>query len=106
MEALAVCNIIAKYTNYRLLFFFIGAVSYSNAYFGQGTGPIQIDNVGCGGSESVLVQCYHLTIDNCGHSEDAGVRCNPPGTVTHRLCTVIYISYFLFYWRIRQLHRG
>ena len=61
--------------------FFTGALSYSNAYFGQGTGPIQIDDVGCGGSETVLVQCSHLTTDNCVHAEDAGVRCTPPGIV-------------------------
>ena len=59
----------------------IGVVAYSSAFFGQGTGPIQIDNVGCSGSESVLVQCSHLTINNCGHVEDAGVRCSPPGTL-------------------------
>ena len=57
----------------------LGAQSFSGAYFGQGTGPIQIDNVACGGSESALVQCGHLTIDNCGHHEDAGARCTAPG---------------------------
>ena len=55
------------------------AQAFSRAHFGQGTGPIQIDNVGCGGSESILIQCPHLTIDNCRHTEDAGVRCNLPG---------------------------
>ena len=55
---------------------------FSDAYFGQGTGPIHIDNVGCSGSESVLVQCNHLTINNCVHAEDAGVRCSPPGKMT------------------------
>ena len=57
----------------------VDAVSYSNAYFGQGTGPIHLDNVGCSGSESVLVQCNHLTATSCVHAEDAGVRCSPPG---------------------------
>ena len=55
------------------------ARAFLGAHFGQGTGPIQIDNVGCRGTESILIQCPHLTIDNCGHSEDAGVRCGPPG---------------------------
>ena len=57
----------------------IGATAYSNAFFGQGTGPILYDNVGCTGNEYVLQQCSHLTIDNCGHYEDAGVSCWAPG---------------------------
>ena len=68
------------------------AISFSNAYFGQGTGPIHIDNVGCSGSESVLVQCNHLTIDNCVHAEDAGVRCSPPSMCTWLLCLATFIS--------------
>ena len=69
---------------------FLGAVSYTNAHFGQGTGPIQIDNVGCDGPESVLVQCYHLTIDDCVHAEDAGVRCGPPGNMIKNVLMSIY----------------
>ena len=52
------------------------ARAFSRAHFGQGTGPIQIDNVDCHGSESILIQCPHLKIDNCRHSEDAGVKCS------------------------------
>ena len=67
--------------------FFTGAVS--TAYFGQGTGPIHIYNVGCSGSESVLVQCNHLTRNIiCGHADDAGVRCTPLGTLIRCDCTV------------------
>ena len=60
---------------------FIGARYFRNAFFGQGTGPIQIDNVRCRGFENVLVQCTHLTIHNCAHADDAGVRCGPPGMI-------------------------
>ena len=58
-----------------------GAAALTSAYFGQGTGPIQLDNVHCIGSETTLLQCSHSTIDNCGHSEDAGIRC--PGGLKH-----------------------
>ena len=57
----------------------IGAIAYGSAFFGQGTGPILYDNVECTGNEYVLQQCNHLTIDNCGHYEDAGVSCQAPG---------------------------
>ena len=57
-------------------FLYIGAIARSFAYFGQGSGPIQIDNVQCSGSEARLLDCSHLTIDNCIHAEDAGVTCS------------------------------
>ena len=58
---------------------FKGAQARTNAYYGQGTGPIQLDNVHCTGSEVNLLQCSHSTIDNCGHYEDAGIRCQGKG---------------------------
>ena len=57
-----------------------GALSLTNAYFGQGSGPIQLNNVQCSGSEVTLLQCSHSTINSCGHYEDAGIRC--PGIQT------------------------
>ena len=52
--------------------------SYSSAYFGQGSGPIWLDNVVCESTESTLARCGHLGINitrSCSHYEDAGVRC-------------------------------
>ncbi|XP_041096952.1 scavenger receptor cysteine-rich domain-containing group B protein isoform X2 [Polyodon spathula] len=47
------------------------------AYFGQGSGTIFLDNVKCRGSEISLLHCSHIRWDvhNCNHSEDAGVTC-------------------------------
>ncbi|KAK7116610.1 hypothetical protein V1264_002264 [Littorina saxatilis] len=56
------------------------------AGFGQGTGQIWMDNVGCKGTERRLWDCgYHgYGVHNCRHTEDAGVRCSgvyvPPTT--------------------------
>ena len=51
-----------------------------NAHFGQGTGEIVLDDVQCSGSENQLVDCTSAEIQtvsgNCGHSDDAGVRCS------------------------------
>ena len=46
--------------------------------FGQGVGPIYLDNVFCIGNESRLADCQHQGIanHNCHHSEDAGVVCS------------------------------
>ena len=47
------------------------------AFFGQGRGPIRLDNVECRGTELLLTNCSHSGVDvhNCFHSEDAGVVC-------------------------------
>ena len=45
--------------------------------FGLGSGPIYLDNLICNSTERRLVDCRHNGIGthNCGHSEDAGLRC-------------------------------
>ena len=51
---------------------------FNNAYFGQGTGPIWLDNVVCTGTESTLASCGHLGVGvtrSCSHREDVGLRC-------------------------------
>ena len=62
------------------------------AGFTNGAGRIWLDNVNCRGTESRLVDCpaSELGVHNCGHHEDAGVRCGttlttvttPPQTTT------------------------
>ena len=54
-----------------------GARAWRNAVFGEGFGPILLDNVNCDGTEFRLIDCSASPIGthNCFHSEDAGVSC-------------------------------
>ena len=47
------------------------------AAFGQGSGPIWLDEVTCAGTEAALSLCRARSWGrhNCNHGEDAGVEC-------------------------------
>ena len=51
------------------------------AYYGQGSGPIWLDNLHCVGNEKTIGDCTHLGWGNhsCDHGHDAGVMCTVPG---------------------------
>ncbi|XP_060590612.1 deleted in malignant brain tumors 1 protein-like isoform X2 [Ruditapes philippinarum] len=54
------------------------SLSVSGSHFGNGTGPILLDDVQCLGSETNIVQCSNKGwySHNCNHGEDVGVICN------------------------------
>ena len=69
------------------------AIAYSNAHYGQGTGPILLDNVACTGAEYNLTSCsYDSDTSDCGHYEDAGVRCNTTCGYNSVVCVEMGLS--------------
>ncbi|XP_069738808.1 scavenger receptor cysteine-rich domain-containing protein DMBT1-like [Phaenicophaeus curvirostris] len=61
--------------------------SYGRAHFGQGSGPIWLDNVQCRGNEDALAHCPARPwgVTNCDHGEDVGVVCAGPTTASPRV---------------------
>ena len=51
-----------------------------SAYYGQGSGPIWLDDLHCVGNEQIIGDCTHSGWGRhyCYHSEDASVKCSPP----------------------------
>ncbi|XP_072165247.1 trypsin-2-like [Diadema setosum] len=57
---------------------------FPQASFGEGTGPIWLDDVTCDGTEPLLRQCaipQGVGRHNCRHNEDVGVSCGETPTV-------------------------
>jgi len=55
-----------------------GSLAAVNGFFGTGVGPILLDNIGCTGNESHLLQCHgsqNLGVHQCNHRLQAGVIC-------------------------------
>ena len=69
-----------------------GATAHSEAYFGEGSGPVNLDFVQCSGSEYILTDCE---LENTGirssHALDVGVKCQP-GRDTLSICASFFCS--------------
>eukprot|EP00057_Strongylocentrotus_purpuratus_P010657 XP_011665131.1 PREDICTED: uncharacterized protein LOC578355 [Strongylocentrotus purpuratus] len=71
----------------RMLGFFKASSAPVRAEYGPGSGDILLDEVECTGSEISLEDCIksEFGVNNCDHSEDAGVICTDPISLDVRL---------------------
>ena len=53
----------------------LDVIAYGGARYGEGSGPVYLDNVNCFGNESRLTECTYTSSTTCPHSQDAGVQC-------------------------------
>jgi hypothetical protein len=109
LDASVVCNYLGLSAT--------GSVAVKNARYGEGSGPILLDDVHCTGSEASLLDCNRgaaLYASNCEHREDAGVRCQANCEVGSVRLAVdetqqLYLqpsSYPPNYYVKGELHRG
>ena len=76
---------------------FPGAISAPiYAAFGEGSGPIHLDELVCDEGETDLLNCGHSRNPYCDHSEDAGVVCVPLSRITG-LCSCMFAHYILLF---------
>ena len=93
------------YSCVYIYFYFISDLSVRyNAYFGVGSGPIFLDNVGCSGIEDKLFKCSYTTdVADDTHFEDAGVECSLTGKTASsiklvRVAASTYVFFFMGSW--------
>lgn len=69
----------AEYGVVHMYMYVLGALVLPNSAFGQGSGPIFLDNLMCTGREARLVDCPHagFEMNSCNHDQDGGLRCEP-----------------------------
>ncbi|XP_045179635.2 deleted in malignant brain tumors 1 protein-like [Mercenaria mercenaria] len=72
-EANTVCNMIGYAPAFEV---------YSGAYYGEGKGPIFVDDLICSPSASHINNCTYITYDNCKHPDDVSVICTDCGDPT------------------------
>ena len=78
---------------------FTDATAYLFARYGQGTGPIHMDNVACTGTENALLNCtYDSDSSDCYHFEDAGVLCQGMQTTPTSVVKLFEVALYLYRW--------
>ena len=69
------------------------------ATYGEGSGPIWLDDVACNGTEASLYNCSHngFGVHNCIHDKDIGVICETQG-----MLALVYPAHVLITFQLIQ----
>ena len=82
----------------RSLGYTYGIRSTSSKEFGPGNGTIWLDNIGCTGDETHILNCTHAGLGehNCAHHEDVGIVCGSECVCDIRMhlymCVHVYVQ--------------
>ena len=66
----------------------------TKSHFGSVPSTFAMDDVSCFGNETSLLDCPHVTVDNCGSHEAAGVICSNSGPMEAN-----WLRCLRFWWR-------
>ncbi|XP_053387321.1 uncharacterized protein LOC123542232 [Mercenaria mercenaria] len=77
-EANAIC---------RMLGYPRAVTYYTGAHYGQGTGPIFVDDLSCEEDASHINNCTYITYDDCDHGNDVSVFCTESCNPACKACT-------------------
>ena len=74
--------------------------------FGQGSGNIWLDNLGCSGTESYLGNYSHngWGVHNCAHFEDASVRWAGTYLINLNITTVFCLKFTGFIYTVQRVN--
>lgn len=82
-----------------LIFQYLGAQIFSNAYFGSGMGPIAFRDLSCFGTENSILDCsYSMDAGTCTHADDAGVICQESKLISQPITIILtgFLSHSLY----------
>ena len=69
----------------------LGATGQREAVYGQGTGPILLDQVRCNGNEQSLLDCPQNPVGqhDCSHDQDASITCSAGSCCDYSIAVII-----------------
>lgn len=115
-DANVVCNQLGYHNkgnisllNNYITLYWIGALALHEATYGEGIGPVHLDDTECIGNETNITHCLHKTTTNCQHNEDAAIVCKRKikqkklsmllkyNIVYEDTITMYYCKYYVYY---------